>query len=144
MDRVLDRLRPAGGDGEDPASAAREAVIQEIRGFRAWKEGEPQRAAGLLGRSNESGVWGIGDLWRGDLHRELGELEAAEEWYRMLETPVVAYERLGGLYEEMGRPEDAAAAYRRFVAAWEDADPRLQPRVEAARERARELGGAGR
>ena len=41
----------------------------------------------------------------------------------------------------MDRPEDAAAAYRRFVAAREDADPVLQPRVEAARERVRRLTG---
>lgn len=40
----------------------------------------------------------------GDLYRELGELEEAEGWYRMLETPVVAYERLGELCEETDRP----------------------------------------
>lgn len=143
VDRIVERLRSDGEAGEGSPSAGRDAVIQEIEGFRAWKEGDLERAVDLLGRSNESGVWGIGDLWRGDLYRELGEMEKAEAWYRMLETPVVAYERLGRVYEEMGRPGDATAAYRRFVAAWEDADARLQPRVEEARERIRELDGSG-
>lgn len=143
VERIVERLRSDGEAGEGSPSAGRDAVIQEIEGFRAWKEGDLERAVDLLGRSSETGVWGIGDLWRGDLYRELGEMEKAEAWYRMLETPVVAYERLGRVYEEMGRPGDAAAAYRRFVAAWEDADARLQPRVEEARERIRELDGSG-
>jgi hypothetical protein len=44
------------------------------------------------------------------------------------------------LYEEMGKPEKAVAAYERFIDAWEDADPGLQNRVETARERLVALG----
>jgi hypothetical protein len=39
----------------------------------------------------------------------------------------------------MGKPTKAAAAYERFVAAWEDADPALQPRVDTARQRLRAI-----
>ena len=42
----------------------------------------------------------------------------------------------------MDEPEKATAAYRRFIAAWEDADEELQPRVEKARERVRQLTGS--
>jgi hypothetical protein len=42
-------------------------------------------------------------------------------------------ERLGQLYEAQGNAEKAAWHYTRFVALWEDCDPELKPRVEAAR-----------
>jgi tetratricopeptide (TPR) repeat protein/TolB-like protein len=48
-------------------------------------------------------------------------------------------ERLGALYEHRGNRVRAAAHYRRFAALWHDADPALQPRVEAARRRAAAL-----
>jgi len=46
----------------------------------------------------------------------------------------VAYERLGQLHEERGELEEAAKYYRLFVDLWSEADPELQPRVQAARE----------
>jgi tetratricopeptide (TPR) repeat protein len=54
-------------------------------------------------------------------------------------TRVLALERLGPLYEEVGEPEKAADAYRRFAEAWKDADPELHPRVQAALEAAARL-----
>jgi tetratricopeptide (TPR) repeat protein len=45
----------------------------------------------------------------------------------------LAYERLGQLYEERGELEEAARYHALFVDLWADADPELQPRVEAAR-----------
>ncbi len=46
---------------------------------------------------------------------------------------------LARLYEAVGRPEDARATWLRFADRWADADEALQPRVRAARERARAL-----
>ena len=43
------------------------------------------------------------------------------------------HERLGALYEERGETDKALLYYGRFVELWQDADPELQPRVEAAR-----------
>ncbi len=43
------------------------------------------------------------------------------------------YERLGELYEQRGSAERAIYYYGRFVDLWEDADPELHPRVDAAR-----------
>ncbi|NIN70763.1 MAG: tetratricopeptide repeat protein, partial [Gemmatimonadetes bacterium] len=51
------------------------------------------------------------------------------DWFAL----AAIYERLGGLYELSGDTEKAALYYGRFVELWEDADPDLQPRVEAAR-----------
>lgn len=43
------------------------------------------------------------------------------------------YERLGALYEARGEPRRAIHYYTKLVELWKDADPQLQPRVEAAR-----------
>ena len=45
----------------------------------------------------------------------------------------MVYERLGALYEERGNTEKATYYYGKLVELWKDADPELQPRVEAAR-----------
>lgn len=130
--RIRETLDPAAS-GQVTAEGEREAVLQELRGYRAWKEGDLARAARLLGRSNEA--FNAGAIWRGDLFRDRGELERAEGWYRAAWRHPLSYQRLGQLYEEMSRPREAAAAYRRFIEAWQNADEELQPRVETARKR---------
>jgi eukaryotic-like serine/threonine-protein kinase len=44
-------------------------------------------------------------------------------------------ERLGQLYESMGKTEKAVENYRAFIDLWKNADPELQPRVADARKR---------
>ena len=48
-------------------------------------------------------------------------------------------ERLGQLYDEQGDLENAAKYYAQFVELWAEADPELQPRVEAAQKRLDEI-----
>ena len=48
-------------------------------------------------------------------------------------------ERLGQLYESLGKTDKAAENYRTFAELWKNADPELQPRVAAARERLKKL-----
>ena len=43
------------------------------------------------------------------------------------------YERLGDLYQQRGDTVKAIHYYGKLTELWEDADPELQPRVEAAR-----------
>jgi tetratricopeptide (TPR) repeat protein len=65
------------------------------------------------------------------------------DWYALAGI----YERLAGLYELRGDRERAAHYYNRFVELWQDADPELQPRVQAARralERLLQEGSSGR
>ncbi len=45
----------------------------------------------------------------------------------------VVYERLGDLYEQHGDTAEAIYYYGKLVDLWKDADPELQPRVDAAR-----------
>ena len=66
-----------------------------------------------------------------------GYVEA--DWHSRLfwddDTLAPTLERLGYLYDEAGDSEQAAVYYARFVELWNEADPELQPRVEAARTR---------
>lgn len=141
LSRVTGRLRETATDtaGEPAARRARARdVLDVLRGYRAWQTGDLRRAARLLSRSVHvaSHSWASWrGLWRGDVYSELGDLRTAEGWYLATWWHPLAHQRLGRLYERMDRPERAAAAYRRFIAAWEGADAPLQGRVEAARER---------
>ena len=85
-----------------------------------------------------------------------GRLQEARDVYRSMATRLEtnftvsflerarAWEGVGRLSEEIGDTAAALEGYRRFEALWTDADPELQPRVTAARERvaALESGGA--
>jgi tetratricopeptide (TPR) repeat protein len=51
-----------------------------------------------------------------------------------LRVPAIR-ERLGQLYESMGKTDKAIENYRAFIELWKNADPELQPRVADARKR---------
>ena len=84
------------------------------------------------------------DLW--------GKQDSAAVYYEKYLTPAFNFrtwvdglrrgwtlERLGQLYDEMGDLERAAGYYGLFVDLWAEADPDLQPRVTAARNRMEEI-----
>jgi tetratricopeptide (TPR) repeat protein len=52
------------------------------------------------------------------------------------------HERLGQLYESMGKTDRAAEQYRAFIDLWKNADPNLQPRVTDAKRRLARLTSA--
>ncbi len=54
-------------------------------------------------------------------------------------VPAPLVEALAKMYESKGNAERAAELYRDFVETWKSADPELQPRVAAARERLKKL-----
>ncbi len=112
-------------------------IINELKGYQAWKQGDHEEAAGLW--ENASYSYDVGAIWRGELYRQMGKLEKAEGWYRAAWSHPVAHERLGLLYEQMNKPQKAAAAYRRFLEAWKDADPEQKPLVEQTRKRLEKL-----
>lgn len=129
---LLDRIRAKTGPDAQ--------VVRELKGYRAFRAGALERAAALWADVGESTFWVYGSIWRGDLHRRLGQLERAEGWYQAAWQMPLAHERLGTLYEKMGKPGKTAAAYERFLEAWKNADPVLQDRVTKARERLEALG----
>jgi eukaryotic-like serine/threonine-protein kinase len=66
--------------------------------------------------------------------------------WRLLDASVLAgmQKRLGELYEAKGEREKALSHYLQFVALWKDADPELQPKVAAVRQRIAHLRDAER
>jgi len=84
---------------------------------------------------------------RGVLLQELGRYDEALGWLAHLgevNTAELAFEpaaalRQAEIHEALGEPAKAAEQYARFVDMWRDADPELQPQVEEARQRIREL-----
>jgi tetratricopeptide (TPR) repeat protein len=93
-------------------------------------------------------------IWeRGVLAQETGrQREAVDHFTQALTTAtenyvadpimrVLAHERLGQSYEALGDSAKAAEHYGTFAEFWADADPELQPRVQAARSKAAALSG---
>ena len=89
-------------------------------------------------------ICGLPDLARA--YAEAGQPDSAITKYeRFISTPWMwrifqdswnlgpAYETLAVLYEQQGDTDKAIFNYGKLVSLWEDADPELQPRVEAAR-----------
>jgi tetratricopeptide (TPR) repeat protein len=108
------------GDLDEAIPAIQELRIQ-ARCVRCWRLSEAELEAR-----------------RGRVAEAIGLYElAVNEPNNILRYPAeraLALERLGPLYEEAGESDKAIDAYTRFAEAWEDADPELQPRVDAARE----------
>jgi hypothetical protein len=83
---------------------------------------------------------GFGSELAGDTQRAIQAYEAflsgsyfdLSQFVLHLPGPVV-HERLGVLYEAVGDNARAVEHFRAFATAWENADPRLQHRVERAR-----------
>jgi len=135
VDQILAWLRQVDSRPDAPPGEEIKAteIVRELKGYRAFSAGSLQVARRHW--SERETAAHVPSMWRGDLYRRLGRLRKAEDWYQAAWSHPLAHERLGKTYEQMGRPEDARAAYRRFIAAWERADPALRPRVEEARRR---------
>lgn len=81
---------------------------------------------------------------------ELGRYREALRWldhgpYTLVDAGLwVAFtsERSAHAHEALGEVDEAIADYQRFIDTWIDADPELQPRVQAARQRLSELVSA--
>jgi tetratricopeptide (TPR) repeat protein len=79
----------------------------------------------------------------GDLLTRLGEARLALEAYGRLDSAdqrvqhpgfvVRSWAERGALYQQLGQAPEAIEQYQRFIDAWKDADPELQPMVDRAR-----------
>ena len=82
------------------------------------------------------------------VHARAGNADSAIVWYeKYLAEPFfgrlnfeggarpLMLKRLGELYESVGNTEKAALRYRDFLALWDKADPRLQPKIAEVRQR---------
>lgn len=119
-------------------------------GVIALAEGRAQDALAEFQEVAEEPAWGLcgpcAYSYLGWAHEEAGQPDSAIGSYeRFLTEPhglrvywdaryrVRVHERLGVLYEARGELEKARYHYGRVAELWQDADPALRPRVEAAR-----------
>jgi len=150
MQALADSLREAG---EGVASVV-EGYRRLADGYILARRGGPGAGADSLvaalraatGWTTSAIVNGVGRWWAAEALREAGRPAEAEPYYLSLyrepnggPLQAVAAERLGQLYDAQGDLERAAAYYAVFTEMWKDADPELQPRVEAARARLQEI-----
>ena len=123
-----------------------EPLLHRAKGVIALAEGRAEEAIAEFRRSDEGECanCALPDLGRAyDLMGQADSVIAIYERY--ISTPSLnrlawdadnlafIYERLGVLYESRGDTEKAIYYYGKLVDLWKDADPELQPRVEAAR-----------
>jgi tetratricopeptide (TPR) repeat protein len=107
---------------------------QAIADLRVWNEGI----------EHDCVICALPDLGRA--YELAGQPDSALAVYeRYLSTPwserldwdsiflAATYERLASLYEDRGEPDRAVYYYGKLVELWSEADPELQPRVEASR-----------
>jgi len=124
----------------------------DLEAWLALSEGDADRALSELRKQPASGCARCLPADFALLFDASGQADSAIARYvQYLETPsnfnvwldatfrAPAHESLGRLYDEQGDLENAALHYAQFVELWEDADPELQPRVEAARARMQEI-----
>lgn len=133
-----------------------------VRAIIALQDDQPEEAIEHLGRARAAdyGVPLAGErLLLGDAYAAVGRLANAAAQYDTLAQGVrldfrdlfsdgpirpLAHERLGALYLALGDTAAAASHLARFVDLWSNADPDLQPRVEAARRTLASLAGEQR
>lgn len=132
-DRALSELERRTGSA---------GAVDLLTSYGAWRRGDLETAIAGFERRHDNSR--IGQWWLGDAYMEAGRWVDAErvfaswgwnEWHEPFSEEPLAQRRLGEVYEALDRPGDAAAAYAYFLEHWEDADPELQPLVEATRSR---------
>ncbi len=143
----------------DSLSAAGHTFLieEDARAVLALAEGDPEGALTHVrqARARDFGIERVVErLLTGDAHAALGQWEqAAEAYERLLSSYRVhwrdidswatllplAHERLGETYLALADTARAVQHLEAFAEMWRDADPELQPRVTAARDRAAQL-----
>jgi pentatricopeptide repeat protein len=122
------------------------------RGLLAEAEGDFDQAIRFTRAAIAESNQALGEMVLARMYERAGQSDSAVVAYERYvngDEPIRIYwdrlflphslERLGQLYDEAGDAENAALYYARFVELWEEADPVLQPRVNAARERLEQI-----
>ncbi len=140
----------------DPNNEVAVTLADRLEGLRLFSEGNFEGAVRLmdagLARTHWSRSTGVGFPMRASAERyyrglalyELGRKEDALASFRSLvdgglahglEWAPHAHEKVAQIHDELGNTERAIFHYAKFIMWWENAAERLQPQVEAARER---------
>jgi tetratricopeptide (TPR) repeat protein len=136
---------------EDQKRAEEDALLQ-ARGFMAYASGDPAGAAALYAEADRGSCTICTLSLRALAWDAAGQPDSAlVYWKRYLDDTQInrmywdqnqlgaAIERAAQLSDELGDTEQAALYYDQLVELWAEADPELQPRVQAAQARLEEI-----
>lgn len=134
-------------DGDTAFAAVNRWLAEAVEARAQWGAGDPEGArARLEPLQREATGWQfmlpvneVQRFWLADLNLELGDTDKAELYYGSLMDRARAVLALARIRDEAGDTDEAAQLYARFIEFWKDAEPELQPQVEAARARLREI-----
>ena len=140
-------------DGPSNSGTMVPDLAASIRAQILWASGEPGEALTVLDQIEREIWYGVAlasTFWAQTLERflraeilfELGRYDEAIPSYANIAQiapyevahRAIAWLRLGEIYDRQGDREGAAEYYGKFIDAWSDADPELQPHVDAARQ----------
>lgn len=153
LGRVDDADAVARAIAEGPYPQLR-GEAQAIRAWAAFRSGAVARAARIVHQdrpplSRAETYFGLGPYMYGEILREAGYPKDALEWYACTEMDlgldtyyrVLSFLRRGQVLETLGKPDEAAAMYRRFLGRWDDPDPAAVAPEREARRALRHLAG---
>jgi len=152
VERLLEEGDRLLSDGDSASARFVRGMATALTGKGLWARGDPTGALPLLTEGQRLATWPVSPhrevvnesirWWIGDLLLESGRPRDAASYFEASWNDPLAAERLGPIYERIGDPARARAAYALVVSAWKDADPELQPRVRAARTALARLEGS--
>jgi tetratricopeptide (TPR) repeat protein len=130
-------------EGDSSTSRFADGAGLALDGLLAWKKGDLELAEEFLEEArveatgHGGGHWSVNDAirwWLAEILVEQGKLHEAEPYFASLGPHTMADKRRGDLYAELGEPEKAREAYERFLMAWNDAEPEVEPIVARVRQ----------
>ena len=139
---IDDRRKEAVAEEDLEEEERLEATVGFIEGYRLWRSGDPARALPLIVENFRLVDTPLSRLWIGQIYMELDQPAEAVKWFGTMwgnEYLTIAYLELAEAYQELGETDKAVAAYAEFIEGWSNADPEVQPIVDAARARLEEI-----
>jgi serine/threonine-protein kinase len=138
--------------GPEETGSLHADLARSVRAQAAWAQGRGEESLELLEQSER--VWNynrshtspffsqaLERYLQAELLAQLGRAKEALEWYESIaqlhvtDLIYLAPSHFGRaeIHERLGERDQAVHHYSRFIELWKDADPELQPRVDAAR-----------
>ncbi|HUF88583.1 MAG TPA: protein kinase [Gemmatimonadota bacterium] len=143
---AVDRLRAEAdrllAEGDSAGSRFARGAALALSGQGLWRRGDSERALQRLMEGQRLATWSESPSreavnetirwWLGELLLEMKTPQEAVLYYESFWNDPLAAHRLGGIYERIGDPAKARAAYSLVASAWSDADPELRVRAGEA------------
>jgi tetratricopeptide (TPR) repeat protein len=145
--RISDSLATRSADDGDQLGEDTVRRINVLEARVLYAEGDVERAIEMLEKEARiatnpnpdlfeglAEAYAAGDRWEDTAHSLRRLIDLRWDAYEGLVPWVTAHFRIGQVYEQLGKSEEAADSYRQFLELWGDADSEL-PQIQLARDR---------